>query len=204
MEGLLAKPESSLAAADGMLLRISCPRCDLELPLRLSCDGERTALWVCDDCQTYIAGMLVPELAVDLAHRVRLGERHFDTCHSRPIPPSFGETVSRWIRNHRSDHPGSEQRSDGRTEVRLKAAVAGLDSNWAPEGLPVQALVVNLSRNGLGMVTRSTIDTPLVAVQMRGQTGTVQLLAEIVWTNCVGCSFCHIGTRFVHRLGKSE
>ena len=190
------------AAADGGSQLISCPRCDVPLPLRYCYDGETAALWSCVACRTYVAGMFVPDLAAELAPRVRLGQRHFDTRLSPPISPLLGELVSRWCLRGVGDQPGAERRRDVREEVRLDATVIGLNANWAPDGLPMRAMVVDLSRSGLGMVAKSTIDTPLVAVQMKGQDGTVQLIAEIMWSEPVGCGFCHLGMKFVHKLGQ--
>jgi len=182
--------------------RIGCPGCNQPLPLRLSQEGERAALWECDACQTRVAGMFVPELATHLAHRVRLGQVHFDAHHSPPIPPVFGELVSRWIRRHDTRGNGPERRRDDRYAVHLEAVVVGLNDQWVPQGRPARALVVDLSRGGLGMVVRSPIKTPLVAVQIEGRTGALQLLGSITWSDHVGSGMHHVGARFVHRLGR--
>jgi hypothetical protein len=185
--------------------RIGCPGCRRPLPLRLSRDGEQAALWECDSCRTRIAGMFMPELAPHMAHRVRLGQVHFDTRRSQPIPPVLGDLVSKWApRTDKNEH-GPERRRDDRFKVRHEAAVVCLNEQWMPQGQPVRVLAVDLSRGGLGMIAASTIQAPLVAIQMQGRTGTVQLLAKVVWSDQVDgdSGFHHIGVQFVHRLGRN-
>jgi hypothetical protein len=184
--------------------RIGCPGCNRPLPLRLSREGETAALWECEACRTRIAGMFMPELAAHMAHCVRLGQVHFDTDRLPPIPSVLGELVSRWVRRNDKNEQGPERRRDSRYAVQVEAAVVCLDEKWMPQGEPLRALVIDLSRGGLGMVARSTIKAPLIAVQMQGRTRPIQLLAEIVWTDHVGSGFHHIGARFVHRLGRTE
>jgi hypothetical protein len=78
-----------------------------------------------------------------------------------------------------------------------------LDASWTPCAKPRLGLAVDLTAQGLGVVTSTPIQDRHVGVQMRHPTGIVQILGEVAWTKEVGMGFHNSAVRFVLRFGRS-
>jgi len=179
---------------------IACPSCSQKLPLRLTKNFEEATLWECTECHAPFAGVLLADVKPAAAQKVRLGQVHFDTREAPSIPPLLRKLVRELAANGHAQ-PGHEQRRTVRRPQQLEAAVARFDESYLPQGQSFQAMVVNLSEGGLGMMTTFPLQAPFIAIQMPLGNSHLQMFGRVVRSEHLARGFYDVGVEFVLRFG---
>ncbi len=180
-----------------------CPGCKLPLPVRAKRHGEVFAHWECAACRSPLTGILVRDITPKMAEAVRLSQIHFDTRGVEPMPESMRELLKEFIALRQQSQTHDERRAERRLPQQLDVAVVPVFENWTPRGQPLWGTVVDLTSNGLGMVTTSLGGVGHVALQIRHPSGLVQLLGRIAWTKELGPGFQDSGVQFLLRFGRT-
>ena len=180
-----------------------CPGCRLPLPVRAKRHGEVFAHWECAACRSPLTGILVRDVTPKMAEAVRISQIHFDTRGIEPMPEAMRQLLKEFIALRQQSQQHDERRSEHRIPQQLDVAVVPVVENWTPKGQPVWGTVVDLTSNGLGMVTTSLGGVGHVALQIRHPSGLVQLLGRIAWTKELGQGFQDSGVQFLLRFGRT-
>jgi hypothetical protein len=151
-----------------------------------------------------LTGVLIKEEAAQLADAIRIGQVHFDSSEIPPIPPSLRQLVREFGASRRESHEPDRRSAGPRMPVQIDVTIVPLDENWTPRCKPQLGLVVNLTAQGLGMLTTTPIADHYLGLQLRHPPGTVQVLGEVLWTNQIGMGFHNCGVQFLLRLGRGS
>jgi hypothetical protein len=180
-----------------------CPGCRCPLPVRAKRQGEIAAHWECAACRAPLTGILVKEQAAQMADAIRIGQIHFDTVDVPAIPESLRQLVHDFAAC-RFEGSAPDRRSAGaRMPAEFDVTILPLDEEWTPRAKPLVGLAIDLTAQGLGMVTAAPIESQFIALQMRHPAGIVQLLSKVVWTNEIEIDFYNSGVQFLLRFGRS-
>ena len=204
---MTTSPESEKSSSPSVVEGPSgepCPSCRRPLPVRAKQAGEVAAHWECSACHSPLTGVLLKDMAPRMAESIRINQIHFDTSSVPPLPESLRELVKEFVASRQSNHPPDERRAHARVPLQLDVTVLRLDEHWTPQGKPIVGMAVDLTPNGLGMVTSAPVEAEHVAVQIRHPAGLVQILGQIVWVKEIGPSFHNAGVQFLLRFGRSQ
>ncbi|MBX3434953.1 MAG: hypothetical protein KF847_16680 [Pirellulales bacterium] len=198
---------SSLAAAPPLHAAFSpivCNRCEYALPLRLAGAGEQATVWLCVECGLPYAAMCIPSRLRQLSERVALDDRYFDTSYLPPIAPDTRAEIARLSFQHDQAYDFKERRRSARRPVALPAAAVELDHDLNPISPTFQMMVVNVSTEGIGLVTKGLITAPYLAAKLRSsyRAEAIQVVIQIRRQETLRPPFNVIGGEFVVRLGS--
>lgn len=180
-----------------------CPECRRPLPIRAKKAGERPAHWECTTCRSQLTGILVKELAAQGAASIRLSQVHFDTDRARPPSSYLRQLVTEFVACRLKNPDVDERRATQRVPMLLDLAVVPVDENWSPRAKPVLGIMIDVTANGLGLVTGTRVEAEHVALQIQHPAGLVQLLGKIAWNKDFGPGFHNAGVQFVLRFGRA-
>ncbi len=179
-----------------------CPGCRRSLPIRAKHADEVAAHWECDSCRTPVTGILVRDVGAKLAPQIRLAQANFETSDVAPIPDGLRQLVQAFAARRNKSPAIDNSRQEARIPSQLDVTIVGLDDRWTPTGKPQLGVVVDLSADGLGLITDTVIESKRVALQIRHPSGPVQLLGDVVWSNKIGPGYQNAGVKFALRLGR--
>jgi hypothetical protein len=180
-----------------------CPGCRRPLPIRAKLPGEVAAHWECAACRAPFTGILVQEEAARVTDAVRIGQLHFDTAGVPPVPTALRQLVREFAAARRENDIPDKRAAGARMPVQFDVTILPVDENWTPYGKPLVGLAIDLTAQGLGMVTSAPVESRHIAIQIRHATAVLQLLGEVVWTHELETSFYHTGIHFLLRFGRS-
>ena len=138
-----------------------------------------------------------------MAEAVRISQIHFDTRGVEPVPESMRRLLKEFIALRQQNQKHDERRAQLRVPQQLDVTVVPVVENWTPRGQPLWGTVVDLTSNGLGMVTSSLGGVGHVALQIGHPSGLVQLLGRIAWTKQLSPGFQDSGVQFLLRFGRT-
>lgn len=145
--------------------QVECGHCRGTLPLRLSRNGERGAVWLCAECSVPFVSLCVKDRLPDNAESVRLDERYFDTEGLPPISRKLRREVAKLAERAADAIANNQRRSDRITQSLVVPAVK-LDAGLNPVGSSFQLMVANVSREGIGLVHCQPIEAEFVAIKL--------------------------------------
>jgi hypothetical protein len=173
------------------------------LPIRAKRANEVIAHWECAACRSPLSGVLVTGITPKMAEAIRIAPVHFDTREAAPIPQSMRELLQEFAAQRQQKQTANERRAHRRIPQHLDVTVVPVGEHWAPRGKPLLGTVINVTSHGLGMVTSSLRGFGHVAMQIRNQTGLVQLLGKVIWTKALSEGIQISGIQFLLRFGPT-
>jgi len=179
-----------------------CPGCRRPLPIRAKKPGETAAHWECTACHSPLSGVLLKDAAARAADTIRLSEFHFDSTGARPPSSSLRQLVAEFVACRLKNPEVEERRAIQRVPIVLDLAVVPVDENWTPRAKPILGMMIDITVNGLGIVTGTPVNAEHVAVQIRHPAGLIQLLGRIAWAKDFGPGFHNAGVQFLLRFGR--
>jgi hypothetical protein len=180
-----------------------CPGCRRSLPIRARRPNELFAHWECAACRSPLTGVLVNDITPQMAESIRIAQIHFDTRDAAPMPQSMRELLKEFAKLRQQKQTPIERRALLRVPQQLDVIVVPVGEHWTPRGKPVLGMVVDITSQGLGMVTTSLGGVGHVVIQISHQKGFVQLLGRIDWTKDLGQGFQDSGVQFLLRFGPA-
>ena len=183
------------------LRRCQCSSCHVDLPIRLSQSGEEAALWRCAKCSAPFMALAIAEELVEHARRVTIDASHFDVSALLPASEELKTLVVSL-----GEQPESAVAHDRRRSRRLPRAIeaAGvlLDEGLTPIGDPLQLMVADVSREGIGFIHSRPLGSKNIAIQLPlPDAPDVQLLVRVVRNYVIDRHWVKIGGEFTARLG---
>ena len=182
--------------------RITCPGCQLALPVRVAQLGEEAALWQCARCNRPEVGVVIPSLMQDFADHILLGACYFD------LPSTAGIRYEMWqatFRHAQALHrvPANEARR-ARRMARIAAVEAiELNRDLQPVGQPFSVMLSDISPSGVGLINTHSLVEPFVAIRLPPvRENQIQVIAELKHQDLLRNGFYSIGGKLVHRLGS--
>jgi hypothetical protein len=146
----------------------------------------------------------VNDITPKLAESIRIAQIHFDARDAAPMPQAMRELLQEFSQLRQQKQTAVERRANPRIPQQLNVTVVPVGECWTPRGKPVVGTVVDITSQGLGMVTTSLGGVGHVAMQIRNPKGLVQLLGRIDWTKDLGQGFQDSGVQFLMRFGPSS
>jgi hypothetical protein len=180
----------------------NCPGCRQPLPIRAKQAGETAGHWECAACRSPVTGILLKEAAVQAAGVIRISQHHFDTTGVRPPSASLRQLVGEFVACRQKNPEVDERRAVQRVPMLLDLVLVPVDDNWTPRAKPILGLMIDITANGLGMVTSAPVEAEHLAVQIRHPAGPMQLLGRIAWSKDFGPGFHNAGIQFLLRFGR--
>ncbi len=181
---------------------IQCGQCEEQLPLRLSSGMDNdAAVWMCADCNVPVIGRCDKQMFLRRARSVYLDQRYFDISKLPTITPQQREKALSLVNRK----PGSREPESRRSERSFRSLVVPsveLTEDFNPTGSAFQALVANLSREGVGMIVQSEIQSSYLAMLLSpAEKPNFQVIVKIIRQVSLGNSFFEIGGEFQVRMG---
>lgn len=190
-----------LASPAAVSQRIVCGNCQKQLPIRMSNGSEAAAIWVCAKCKLPYVACCVEEQMKSDADLVRLDERYFDVSCQPPISLSRRREVASIV-NRVPTHVMTEKRRSNRIAQSIAVPAIELGQAFVPRREPYQIMVANLSKEGIGLVHDSPIESKFLAVQLNPTAShPVQVIVRIAHQRQLDPIYHIIGGEFLHRLG---
>jgi hypothetical protein len=149
-----------------------------------------------------LTGILVKEQAAQMADAIRISQIHFETTEVPAIPTSLRQLVHDFAACRLEGNAPDRRSAGARLPAQFDVTVVPLDDDWTPRAKPVLGLAIDLTAQGLGMVTPAALESQYIALQMRHMAGIVQVLSKIVWTKEIGMDFYNSGVQFLLRFGR--
>jgi hypothetical protein len=145
--------------------------------------------------------VLVNDITPLMAESIRMAQVHFDTRDAAPMPQSMRELLDEFAKLRQQKQTAVDRRALPRVPQQLDVIVVPVGEHWTPRGKPVLGTVVDITSQGLGMVTTSLGGAGHVAMQITHPKGFVQLLGRVDWTKDLGQGFHDSGVQFLLRFG---
>jgi hypothetical protein len=136
-----------------------------------------------------------------MAESIRIAQAHFDTRDVVPLPASMRKLLKEFAQVRQRKNADDEQRAHTLPPQQLEVTVVPVGEHWTPRGKPLLGTVVDLTPQGLSMVTHSLGGVGHVALQIGSPKGAVQLLGRVAWTKDLGQGFQDSGVQFLLRFG---
>ena len=181
---------------------VQCGHCQGNLPLRMSQQGERGAVWLCAECSVPFVSLCIKDRLSDDGSAVKLDERYFDTQGLPPISTKVRKEVARLAVRAEAVMAKNLRRSE-RVNQSLVVPAVKLDGSLNPFGKSFQIMVANVSREGVGMVHNEPIDTEYLALKLPlDNEEPIQIVARIVRERELKKPLREFGGEFYVRLGS--
>jgi len=180
---------------------IQCGQCERQLPLRLSNSNEEAAVWMCADCNVPVVGRCDKQIFLRRTRSVYLGQRYFDISSLPPITQQQREKAISLV-NRKPGQVSVDSRRSERSFRSLVVPSVELTENFNPTGPAFQAIVANLSREGIGIIHQSEIKSSYLAMLLSPtEKPNFQVIVKIIRQAALGNSFFEIGGEFHVRMG---
>ncbi len=183
-------------------IEIKCGQCLGKLPLRLSQQGERGAVWLCAECSVPFVSLCVKDRLPNDAAAIRLDERYFDTEGLPPISPKVRREVVKLAERAAAEIADEHRRSE-RISQSLVVAAVKLNAGLNPEGPSFQVMVANVSQEGIGLVHNDVIDAEYIALKLPlGGGEPIQVVVRLLRKRELQTPLREYGGEFFVRLGS--
>lgn len=181
---------------------VECGHCRGRLPLRMSQQGERGAVWLCAGCSVPFVSLCIKDRLPNDGSTVKLDERYFDTEGLPPISNKVRKEVARLAARAEAAQAENQRRSDRETHSLVVPAVK-LDASLNPFGKSFQVMVANVSREGVGMVHSEPIESEYIALKLPlDKEEPIQVVARLVRERELKEPLREFGGEFYVRLGS--
>jgi hypothetical protein len=198
-----SSPSSVLEPADPacspISIRIVCPNCGSQLPLRTPAWKELPALWRCSRCSSHHGGVLISEHRDHSLPDVVLAAQYFD-CQPATLVHDWADSLVEHLHEHELHTAITDKRTSPRVARNLHAQVIAVDESWSPRGKSFPVIVYNISTGGLAYVSATINRSPLLAIQLASGR-TMQVVAQSVWARPQFGGLFSVGVKFLCRLG---
>ncbi len=197
MSTILLEPETTQHSP-----QIECGHCFEKLPLRLSQQGEKAAVWLCAECSVPFVALCIKDRLPENAVNVRLDERYFDTRGLPPISTKIRREVAKLAERAAASIACNQRRSE-RTPESLVVPAVKLNSGLNPVGQSFQLMVANVSREGIGIVHNAPIEAEYIALKLAlDDNEPIQVVVRIVRERELQTPLREFGGEFFVRLGS--
>ena len=181
---------------------IVCGHCLGKLPLRLSQQGERGAVWLCSECSVPFVSLCIRDRLPESAATIRLDERYFDTEGLPPISPRLRREVAKLAKRTAAAIANNHRRSERMSRSLVVPAIK-LTAGLNPVGGSFQLMVANVSREGIGLVHNDAIDAEFLALKLSlNDEEPVQVVVRIVRERELQSPLREFGGELYVRLGS--
>jgi hypothetical protein len=186
------------------LAQIECGNCAHTLPLRMSGEGELPAVWQCTHCKMpYSAICLKDHLSIK-SNNIQLDRRYFNTSGFQPISLWQRQKITKIV-NRQTRVVNLEKRRSARIDQSLLVPGVTLNHDLNPLGVPIHLLVVNLSKEGVGLIACCPIYASYLALDLSlDDSKQIQVIVRIVRERLHDPPFREYGCEFVARLGMAS
>jgi len=192
-------PKASLATS---LPQIECGSCQQKLPLRLTKTGESAAVWLCAKCNVPFVACCVEEALMGNSQLIRLDERAFDVSGQPPISLNERKRAIQ-MASRTANAADLDKRRSERVAQSLVVPGVKLGPGYVPNEDPFPIMVANLSREGIGFVHNSEIDTDHIAIEFSpASQSPIQIIVKVVRQRQLSSSYYELGGVFIARLGS--
>ncbi|MCG8448954.1 MAG: hypothetical protein MI725_05160 [Pirellulales bacterium] len=135
---------------------------------------------------------------------MRLDDRYFDTSGMLPMSSKLRCQIAQLMTSRANRRIATEKRLCERVDMSLVAPAIQLDSSMNPVGLPLQFIVANLSRQGIGLVHNGPIRSQYLALKLTPDKGDpIQVVVRVVRQQILIPPFFELGGQFYVRLGST-
>lgn len=181
---------------------VECGHCQGKLPLRMSQQGERGAVWLCAECSVPFVSLCIKDRLSDDGSTIKLDERYFDTQGQPPISNKIRKEVARLAARAEAVLANNLRRSE-RVNQSLVVPAVKLDGGLNPFGKSFQLMVANVSREGVGIVHHEPLDAEYLALKLPlDNDEPIQVVARIVRERELKKPMREFGGEFYVRLGS--
>ncbi|MEM8944902.1 MAG: hypothetical protein AAGD11_06925 [Planctomycetota bacterium] len=182
--------------------QVECGHCRGQLPLRMSQAGERGAVWLCAECSVPFISICIKDRLPDDGKTVKLDDRYFDTDGLAPISPKVRREVAKLAQRVESASVENQRRSE-RVSQPLVVPAIKLNQLMNPFGGTFKVMVANVSREGIGLVHNSPIDSEYLAIELPlDEEEPIQVVARLVRQRELDQTLREFGGEFYVRLGS--
>ena len=158
---------------------------------------------LCAECSVPFVALCVEDRLSQSAKSVKLDSRYFDTSGLPSISPALRRQVLA-LAHRAAEAIDEEKRRSTRVSQSLVVPAVKLGPGFVPEGMSFQLMVANLSREGIGLVHNSPIETEYLALELAsGKQEPIQVIVRLVRQCELDPPFYEIGGEFYVRLGSS-
>jgi hypothetical protein len=191
-----------LAAQPATAPEIECGHCNEKLPLRMSQQGEQSAVWLCAECSVPFVSVCIKDRLESNARNIKLDNRYFDTEGLPPISPKLRREVIK-MAEREADALSGEHRRSQRVSQSLVVPAVKLNANFNPTGRSFQIMVANVSREGIGLVHPGPIDAEYIALKLTlDEEEPIQVVTRLVRQRELQGDILEFGGEFYVRLGS--
>ena len=181
--------------------QIECGNCAHVLPLRMSGDGELPAVWLCAHCKMPYSAICLKDQLSTISNNIQLDQRYFNTHGFQPISSWQRQKITNIV-NRQSRVMNLEKRRSARIDQSLLVSGITLNDDLNPLGVPIQLMVVNLSQEGVGLVTCCPIYASYLALDLSpNDNQQIQVIIRVVRERLLEPPFREYGAEFIARLG---
>ena len=181
--------------------QIECGNCAHSLPLRMSGKSELPAVWLCAHCKMPYSAICLKDQLSKKANNIQLDQRYFNISGFQPISSWQREKITKLV-NRPTSSVIREKRQSARMDQSLLVPGVTLNRDLNPLGVPIQLLVVNLSKKGIGLVACCPIYASYLALDLStNDSQPIQVIVHIVRERLLDPPFREYGGEFVARLG---
>ncbi len=181
---------------------VECGHCYGRLPLRITQQGERGAVWLCAECSVPFVSLCIKDRLPNDGRAVKLDDRYFDTRGLPPISSRIRKEVARLAERAEAEIANNQRRSE-RVNQSLVVPAVKLDASLNPFGRSFQVMVANVSREGVGIVHNDAIDSEFIAMNLPlDDEEPIQIVARLVRERELKKPMREYGGEFYVRLGS--
>lgn len=181
---------------------IECGHCKGSLPLRMSKQGERGAVWLCAGCSVPFVSICIKDRLPSDSQNIKLDDRYFDTDGLPPVSPKLRREVIKMAKRTARTIEDNHRRSERITHSLVVPAVR-LNAEFNPIGRSFQVLVSDISREGIGLINNGAIDTAYIALKLSfDDDEEVQVVTKLVRERELQGTMREFGGEFFVRLGS--
>jgi len=171
------------------------------LPLRLSEEGELPAVWLCAHCKMPYSAICLKDQLSTISNNIQLDHRYFNTQGFQTISSWQRQKITK-IANRKARVSNLEKRRSARLDQSLLVSGITLNRELNPLGAPIQLMVVNLSKEGVGLVACCPIYAVYLALDLSPKENQqIQVIVRVVRERLLDPPFYEYGAEFVARLG---
>jgi hypothetical protein len=184
--------------------QIECGNCAHALPLRLSGEGELPAVWLCAYCKMPYSAICLKDQLSTISNNIQLDQRYFNTRGFQPVSSLQRQKITNIV-NRQSRVINLEKRRSARIDQSLLVSGITLNGDLNPLGVPIQLMVVNLSKEGVGLVTCCPIYASHLALELApNDNQQIQVIVRVVRERLLDPPFREYGAEFIARLGMAS
>ncbi len=184
--------------------QIECGNCAHTLPLRMSGEGEQPAVWLCAHCKMPYSAICLKDQLSTISNNIQLDRRYFNTQGFQPISSWQRQKITNIV-NRQTRVLNLEKRRSTRVDQSLLVSGITLNSDLNPLGVPIQLMVVNLSKEGVGLVSCCPIYASYLALDLSPNDNLqIQIIVHMVRERLLDPPFREYGAEFLARLGITQ